>query len=100
MLFRSFASIVIGLIEHDMIVEPVNWHKIDNIGFEDWLRSAGVTEDTLRCGMLRLIGEGAFAEGTNGAAGTSVYCMLRLLFTYKGAVIWQMQASMGDTIFV
>jgi uncharacterized protein with NAD-binding domain and iron-sulfur cluster len=94
-----FASIVIGLIEHDMIVPPVNWHKIDNIGFEDWLRSAGVSEDTLRSGMLRLIGEGAFAEGTNGAAGTSVYCTLRLLFTYKGAVIWQMQAAMGDTIF-
>ncbi|MGD8406719.1 MAG: hypothetical protein PVJ21_23885, partial [Anaerolineales bacterium] len=36
----------------------------------------------------------------NFAAGTAVNVILRLIFTYKGALSWQMQAGMGDTVFV
>src|SRR5207248_8011913 len=33
------------------------------------------------------------------AAGTGLHAVLRLLFGYGGAIMWKMQAGMGDTIF-
>ncbi len=32
-------------------------------------------------------------------AGTAINGILRLCWTYKGAVMWKMQAGMGDAIF-
>ena len=33
------------------------------------------------------------------AAGVALQMLLRMLFQYKGSVLWFMQAAMGDTIF-
>jgi uncharacterized protein with NAD-binding domain and iron-sulfur cluster len=35
----------------------------------------------------------------NIAAGTSVYGVMRMMFTYRGSMFWRMAAGMGDTIF-
>jgi uncharacterized protein with NAD-binding domain and iron-sulfur cluster len=94
-----FASIAIGLIEDDMILPPVNWHKIDDQDFCAWLKKAGAADFTAESALTRVLADAAFAVDTKGAAGTSVYMTLRLIFTYKGSVMWEMQASMGDTIF-
>ena len=33
------------------------------------------------------------------AAGKALQAMIRIAFEYKGAVLWKMQAGMGDTVF-
>jgi uncharacterized protein with NAD-binding domain and iron-sulfur cluster len=35
----------------------------------------------------------------NLAAGASLRALFRMVFTYKGAVLWKMQAGMGETVF-
>ena len=35
----------------------------------------------------------------NFAAGTAIRCVFRIVFSYKGAIFWKMQAGMGDTVF-
>ena len=34
----------------------------------------------------------------NIAAGVAIRAMFRMTFTYKGAVLWKMQAGMGETV--
>lgn len=38
-------------------------------------------------------------ERPSFAAGTALQTMFRMAFTWKGAVIWKMQAGMGDVVF-
>ena len=39
------------------------------------------------------------ATQPNFAAGSALRAIVRMMFTYKGAIFWKMQAGMGDTIF-
>jgi len=47
--------------------------------------------------------EFAYVDGDTSrpdiAAGASLRTLIRMAFTYKGALIWKMQAGMGDTVF-
>src|SRR5204863_8541251 len=76
-----------------------------------WLRRHGAHEGTLgatpaeRSPVLRSVYDVAFGylEGdiakANVAAGTATNDLLRLLFSYRGSLMYKMQAGMGDTVF-
>jgi uncharacterized protein with NAD-binding domain and iron-sulfur cluster len=87
-----------GVIEHGFDV-------IDHLDLRDWLRGHGARDDSLHnptvdsayCYVF------AFIDGDTDkpslAAGVAIRMLLRLLLCSRGAVFWEMQGGMGDTIF-
>lgn len=89
----------LGMLEDQLIVPPVDWQKLDDEDFRAWLLRHGATHESIESAPIRGLRSGAFATDATGGAGTTLYLALRLLLTYKGAILWEMQAGMGDTIF-
>jgi uncharacterized protein with NAD-binding domain and iron-sulfur cluster len=107
-IFDTFASAAIGVVE-DGVLEH-GWEEINDRELCEWLASHGAKQVTvgatpeLRSPLLRSIYDVAFGypEGVianaNVAAGTAINDLLRLMFSYRGSLIYKMQAGMGDTV--
>ncbi len=107
-MFDTFASAASGIVEDGVLTR--GWHAINDRELCEWLRSHGAKQVTVgatpaqRCPVLRAIYDVAFGypngviEDANVAAGTAMNDLLRLLFTYRGSLIYKMQAGMGDTV--
>jgi uncharacterized protein with NAD-binding domain and iron-sulfur cluster len=103
--FDMGTALFLGVFE-DRLFER-GFDSVNELEFRDWLRSHGAREHpTLKDGPpTRGIYDLCFAyeDGDiakpNMAAGTAARGLLRLGLTYKGAVMWKMQAGMGDTVF-
>ncbi len=93
-----------GILEHGFdVVNDEEW--------ADWLRRHGAREGTIgrtpaeRCPALRAVYDVAFAypggdiDAADCAAGTATSDLLRLLFSYRGSIMYKMQAGMGDVVF-
>jgi uncharacterized protein with NAD-binding domain and iron-sulfur cluster len=100
----TVASIVRGLVE-DRIFER-GFDSINEFDLRSWLRKHGAQQSTLESGVLvRMIYDAGFAyekgdiDKPNFAAGVAVSSLLRVFFTYKGALCYKMQAGMGDAVF-
>lgn len=91
------------------IVDEVLWRGVDHLDGEDWrawLRRHGALESpTVESGGISAAYDYVFAylggDPTKPAlaAGTALQVLSKLLYGYKGAVFWEMQAGMGDTVF-
>lgn len=95
---------------HDLIHEP-DYDRINDLDFRAWLLKHGASNDAAYSAPVRAFYDLTFAypngdtgandpttEG-NFAAGTAVHAILLIAFAYKGAVMWKMQAGMGDVVF-
>ena len=92
-----------GMIVDEVVVR--GFDHIDDYEFKDWLRKHGASELTLNSAWVR----GAydlvfgFRQGhwrqKSLAAGTGLRGGLRMMLGYKGALMWKMQAGMGDVVF-
>ena len=94
-------SAVIGILEDDLLHK--GFQSIDDEDFIDWLKRHGCHNavSPLTIGMYDACfgyqhGEKALMRM---AAGTTLYGTLRLMFTYRGALMWWMNAGMGETVF-
>ena len=102
-------STVAGIVE-DGILE----HGFDVVNDEEWaawLARHGAHEVTIgrtpaeRSPVLRAVYDVAFGypDGDIGAAdcaaGTATSDLLRLAFSYRGSIMYKMQAGMGDVVF-
>ena len=102
-------STVSGIVK-DGILE----HGFDVANDEDWavwLRRHGAHEVTIgrtpadRSPVLRSVYDVAFAypsghiDRADCAAGTATNDLLRLVFSYRGSIMYKMQAGMGDVVF-
>src|SRR5262249_53910383 len=73
--------------------------------FREWLKMNGACEETLNSALLRGIYDLAFAyedgdyERPRQGAGVGLRGALRMLFSYRGSMIWKMSAGMGDIVF-
>ena len=100
----DFALTALYGVYRDRVVER-GIECIDHLDFRQWLAGHGASEMTLRSALLRAAYDLAFAfeegdpERPNCAAGVGLYGFMRMLFTYKGAVMWRMQTGMGDAVF-
>jgi uncharacterized protein with NAD-binding domain and iron-sulfur cluster len=106
--FDTFASAIAG-IARDRVLER-GWETIDDRDLCEWLSAHGAKEVTVgatpaeRAPLLRAVYDVAFAyprgdvAAANCAAGTAISNLLRLLFTYRGSVLYTMRAGMGDTV--
>jgi uncharacterized protein with NAD-binding domain and iron-sulfur cluster len=93
-----------GVLDHGFDV-------VNHLDWAEWLRRHGAHEVTLgrtpaeRAPVLRAVYDVAFAyrdgiiDQADCAAGTATSDLLRLVFSYRGAIMYKMQAGMGDVVF-
>ncbi len=106
--FDTFVSLLAGIVA-DGVLER-GWEVVNDRDLCEWLVSHGAKEVTVgaspaeRAPLLRAIYDLAFAYpggeigAANAAAGTAGSNLLRLLFSYPGAILYKMRAGMGDTV--
>lgn len=106
--FDTFASAISGIVADGVLQR--GWTAIDDRDLCQWLSEHGAKEVTVgatptqRAPVLRAVYDLAFAypggdvTAANAAAGTALQNLLRLLFAYRGAVLYRMRAGMGDTV--
>jgi uncharacterized protein with NAD-binding domain and iron-sulfur cluster len=106
--FDTFASAIAGIVS-DGVLER-GWAAIDDLDLCEWLARHGAKEVTVgatpaqRAPVLRAVYDLAFAypggdlSRANAAAGTAMSNLFRLLFCYRGSVLYRMRAGMGDTV--
>lgn len=81
------------------------FEAINDIEWTAWLARNGARQSTLDSAVVRGIYDYVFgffhgrSDDPRIEAGTATHGMLRLFFTYKGALFWEMQAGMGDIVF-
>ncbi len=106
LLVDLLAATARGLIRDVLLTRNHDLSKLDGEDFRAWIKRHGASKDVCESAPVQgFLYDLAFAY-ENGdtdrpafAAGTALRCALRVLFTYKGAIFWKMQAGMGDTVF-
>ena len=100
-LIDTFVTVVIGMNADDVLCK--GFLAIDDQDFSRWLAGHGCCFPD--SAITRGLYDGLFAY-ENGdrstpriAAGSALYTFLRLALTYRGAVMYWMNAGMGETIF-
>lgn len=86
-----------GMVVDGVLID--GFTAIENYDYVEWLQRHGATALVWDCGIVRAFYDLFFSRYATVAAGTYLKGMLRILFTYRGAVYWRMQAGMGDVIF-
>jgi uncharacterized protein with NAD-binding domain and iron-sulfur cluster len=96
-------STVIGIIADDVIGR--GFDAIDDEDFRGWLGRHGADALTLGSAPVTGFYDSGFSYlkglpgGATFAAGVSLRACLRMVLTYKGSLIYKMQAGMGETVF-
>ena len=92
-----------GLIDDAVLTR--GFASINDLDWTDWMASHGASQEALQSAPVRGIYDYVFGfENGMGnrpslEAGTAVNGILRLFFTFKGSLFWEMQAGMGDVVF-
>ena len=93
-------SAVVGILE-DGVLEQ-GFMAIEDYDFIDWLKRHGCNhaDSPLTRGMYdACFGyQNGQPDKMSMGAGSTLYGALRLIFTYRGALMWWMNAGMGETI--
>lgn len=93
----------IGLIKDDVHHEGI--FSIDKYNLIDWMERHGAHAETLNGPPVRALYDNIFSyengdvNKPNVAAGTALLWAIRMVMTYKGHIMYKMQAGMGDTVF-
>ena len=95
---------IAGLIADDVLTD--GFGDLNREDLWAWLRRHGAEQVTLEhAAVIKALYDLVFAyrEGDKRrpdlAAGKALQAMIRIGFEYKGAILWKMQAGMGDTVF-
>ncbi len=99
--FDLAGAAINGMIRSNVIGKGFDF--INDHDYAEWLRANGArfTDSVL----IRNLYDGLFAyrkgdpQQPNLEAGTALRGQLRMLFDYRGSVIWKMNAGMGDVVF-
>jgi uncharacterized protein with NAD-binding domain and iron-sulfur cluster len=99
-------TVLRGTVRFGLVTDPRGFDAIDDYDFREWLELNGASRATLDSAFLRGVGYDqmfAYEDGHPArpriSAGQALRIFLRLLFTYRGALFWKMQAGMGDAVF-
>jgi uncharacterized protein with NAD-binding domain and iron-sulfur cluster len=99
------AITVKGLIADGVVSGERDLDDLDEEDLRAWLHRHGASDGLLRSPMTQGLYDLVFAY-ENGevnrpsfAAGVAIRAIVRMNFTYRGAIFWKMQAGMGDTVF-
>jgi uncharacterized protein with NAD-binding domain and iron-sulfur cluster len=99
-----WVTVVTGLVADEVFER--GFRVLNDIDLWKWLRRHGAERLTLEhAAFVQALYDLVFAyrEGDKRrpdlAAGKALQAMIRIVSEYKGAVLWKMQAGMGDTVF-
>jgi len=98
-----FAAVVRGVLADDVLNQGLD--QLDGLDFRMWLQKHGAARITINSALIRAAYDLAFSfengdpSKMNLAAGVAMRAFFRMVFTYKGAFLWKMQAGMGETVF-
>jgi uncharacterized protein with NAD-binding domain and iron-sulfur cluster len=96
---------MLGMLRFGLLSDPRGFDAINEYDFREWLGINGACADTLNSALLRGIYDLAFAyengdyDRPRQGAGVGLRGAMRLLFSYRGSMIWKMRAGMGDIVF-
>ena len=100
--FDLSLAILRGIIVDDIIAN--GFDSIDHLEFKDWLRRHNARSESVDSAIVNAIYDGNFSfsggdrSKPNFAAGVALHCFLRIFLDYKGALLYRMQAGMGDVV--
>lgn len=94
-----------GVLESDILSQ--GFDVVDEQDYRAWLSQYIVDDNqlTIKSPLAWFLYDADFAfkngdlNQPNLSASAALYSLIRLALTCKGAVIWKMQAGMGDTVF-
>jgi uncharacterized protein with NAD-binding domain and iron-sulfur cluster len=100
-----FMAIVRGLLYHRVSSEE-DFEDLDEFEFRTWLRMHGALAESTTSALVRTVAYDlpfAYQSGDPDlaacGAGTALRTLFRAFFTYRGAIMWKMNAGMGDVVF-
>lgn len=103
-ILNIFLAMVKG-VSWDLILHDAPLISIDDIEFRAWLIKHGADPVVVaKSSLIRVVYDTLFqyAEGDAAcpdlAAGTGLGAVMRLVGTYKGSMMWEVQAGMGEVI--
>ena len=89
----------------DVLEPDVPFEALDDVEFRHWLADNGASPDIVRdSSIIRALYDTAFQyiEGDQSkpsyAAGTAAGVLTRLITTYKGDMLWEIQSGMGEAV--
>src|SRR6478736_649415 len=94
---------IVGLIHDDVLKR--GFESINDLDWTVWMAKHGASPEAQKSAMVRGIYDYVFGyekgmgDRPSLEAGTAVNGILRLFFTFKGSLFWEMQAGMGDVVF-
>lgn len=99
-----FKAVVKGVFE-DLILLDAPLISLDNLEFRAWLLKHGADPQVVANSSITRVPydtlfqyAGGDASKPDMAAGTGLGAIMRLVGTYKGAMMWEVQAGMGEVI--
>lgn len=92
-----------GMLAHlEQLKQPdhAGWRQLDDDDLTHWLVQHGLSATSASSSPLLSNLYRTIAHGDSSlAAGSGLYCVLRLIFTWTGAPQFLMNAGMGDVVF-
>jgi len=94
-----------GALRFNLLSEPSGFDCLNAYDTREWLRLNGASERSINSDLMRGLYDLAMAYEDGDvrrprmAAGLGLRACLRMFFTYRGAMMWKMQAGMGDIVF-
>jgi uncharacterized protein with NAD-binding domain and iron-sulfur cluster len=90
---------------NDLILPDRPLESLDDMDFRAWLLKHGARPDVVaHSSVARLIYDTAFqyidgdTDRPSIAAGCALGCCMRLVGTYQGAMMWELQGGMGEAV--
>ena len=101
----AFVTIALGLMRDGVVTDERGFGALDAFDLRDWMLLHGARTSTVEGGFLRGIYDLVFAyrdgrkDRPSLSAGVGLRGIMRMLFEYRGAFAYRMQAGMGDVVF-
>ena len=98
-------AILRGLL-HERVAGEEDFEQLDKVEFRTWLQLHGALAESTQSSLVRTLAYDlpfAYEEGDANlgscGAGTALRTLFRAFFTYRGAIMWKLNAGMGDVVF-
>jgi uncharacterized protein with NAD-binding domain and iron-sulfur cluster len=96
---------MLGIVRFGLLSDPRGFDAINDYDFREWMSLNGISERSINSPLIRGTYDLVFGyedgdyERPRLGAGVALRGSLRMLFSSRGAILWKMQAGMGDVVF-
>lgn len=99
------ATVLLGLLADEILSPGGDFagfqrrlETLDDEDFRAWLTRHGALPDTIAFSPVATFYQLGFSERVPTGAGVILHGLLRLLMTYRGCIMYEMSAGMGETV--